>query len=124
MRPLLLADNLAEGDLMKTTTSLYDVAEQSPNTEEHWKPIWKPASRRLMEDAVLHCKLWGDIARAQGMTQVPEIRGFSRESLLQGPLSGRAQPGALDTILRVVNGLPRLKVDAGVRSEVEVLELC
>jgi probable addiction module antidote protein len=68
-------------------------------------------------DAAFIAKALGDIARAQGMSQVAKDSGLSRESLYKA-LSGERSP-SFDTILKVVTALG-LKLSASVRSEVEV----
>ena len=68
-------------------------------------------------DAAFIAKAMGDIAGAQGMTQVARDSGLSRESLYRA-LSGDRRP-SFDTILRVVSALG-LKLSAGVRDEHEV----
>jgi probable addiction module antidote protein len=68
-------------------------------------------------DAAFIAKALGDIARAQGMTQVARDSGLSRESLYKA-LSGERSP-SFDTILKVVSALG-LKLSASVRSEAEV----
>ncbi|WP_254953484.1 MULTISPECIES: addiction module antidote protein [unclassified Cyanobium] len=68
-------------------------------------------------DASFIAKALGDIARAQGMTQVARDSGLSRESLYKA-LSGERSP-SLDTILKVVSALG-LKLSASVRSEARV----
>ena len=67
--------------------------------------------------AAFIAKALGDIARAQGMTQVARESGLSRESLYKA-LSGERSP-SFDTILKVVSALG-LKLSASVRSEAEV----
>ena len=67
--------------------------------------------------AAFTAKALGDIARAQGMSQVARDSGLSRESLYK-TLSGERSP-SFDTILKVVTVLG-LKLSAGVRSEAEV----
>ena len=54
-------------------------------------------------DAAFIAKALGDIARAQGMTQVARDADLSRESLYKA-LSGTRSPD-FDTILRVVDAL-------------------
>lgn len=54
-------------------------------------------------DAALIAKALGDIARAQGMAQVAQDAGLSRESLNKA-LSGERSP-SFDTILKVVRAL-------------------
>ena len=68
-------------------------------------------------DAAFIAKALGDIARAQGMTQVARDSGLSRESLYKA-LSGERSP-SFDTILKVVTALG-LKLSASVRNEAEV----
>jgi probable addiction module antidote protein len=62
-------------------------------------------------------KALGDIARAQGMTQVARDSGLSRESLYKA-LSEERSP-SFDSILKVVLALG-LRLSASVRSEAEV----
>ncbi|MCT0203017.1 putative addiction module antidote protein [Synechococcus sp. CS-602] len=101
---------------MKTTTSLYDVAEHL-RTPEDMAAYLEACIEEADGDAVFIAKALGDIARAQGMTQVARDSGLSRESLYRA-LSGERSP-SFDTILKVVTALG-LKLSAGVRSEVEV----
>ncbi|MBS3911121.1 MAG: putative addiction module antidote protein [Hydrogenophaga sp.] len=54
-------------------------------------------------DAAFVAKALGDIARAQGMTQVARDAGLFRESLYKA-LSGERSP-SFDTILKVINAL-------------------
>jgi len=61
-------------------------------------------------DAAFIAKALGDIARAQGMSQVAREAGLSRESLYKA-LSGERTP-SFDTILRVIRALG-LKLHAG-----------
>jgi probable addiction module antidote protein len=68
-------------------------------------------------DAALIGKAQGDIARAQGMTQVARDAGLSRESLYK-VLSGERCP-SFDTILKIVSALG-LKLSASVRQEAEM----
>ncbi|APD47899.1 putative addiction module antidote protein [Synechococcus sp. SynAce01] len=102
--------------MMKTTTSLYDVAEHL-RTPEDMAAYLEACIEEADGDAVFIAKALGDIARAQGMTQVARDSGLSRESLYRA-LSGERSP-SFDTILKVVTALG-LKLSAGVRSEVEV----
>ncbi len=101
---------------MKTTTSLYDVAEHL-RTPEDMAAYLEACIEEADGDAAFIAKALGDIARAQGMTQVARDSGLSRESLYRA-LSGERSP-SFDTILKVVTALG-LKLSAGVRSEVEV----
>lgn len=101
---------------MKTTTTLYGVAEHLRTPEEmaaHLEACIEEADG----DTAFIAKALGDIARAQGMTQVARESGLSRESLYKA-LSGERSP-SFDTILRVASTLG-LKLSASVRSEAEV----
>jgi probable addiction module antidote protein len=101
---------------MKTTTTLYDVAEYL-RTPEEMAAYLEACIEEADGDAAFIAKALGDIARAQGMTQVARDSGLSRESLYKA-LSGERSP-SFDTILKVVAALG-LKLSASVRSEVEV----
>jgi len=101
---------------MKTTTSLWDVAEHL-RTPEEMAAYLEACIEEADGDAAFIAKALGDIARAQGMTQVARDSGLSRESLYKA-LSGERSP-SFDTILKVVSALG-LKLSASVRSEVEV----
>ena len=68
-------------------------------------------------DSAFIAKALGDIARAQGMTDIARQSGLSRESLYKA-LSGERSP-SFDTVLKVISALG-LKLSAGVRDEVEV----
>ncbi len=101
---------------MKTTTSPYVVAEHL-RTPEEMAAYLEACIEEADGDAAFIAKALGDIARAQGMTQVARDSGLSRESLYKA-LSGERSP-SFDTILKVVTALG-LKLSASVRSEVEV----
>ena len=101
---------------MKTTTTLYDVAEHL-RTPEDMAAYLEACIEEADGDAAFIAKALGDIARAQGMTQVARDSGLSRESLYKA-LSGERSP-SFDTILKVVPALG-LKLSASVRSEAEV----
>ena len=101
---------------MKTTTTPYDVAEHL-RTPEEMAAYLEVCIEEADGDAAFIAKALGDIARAQGMTQVARDSGLSRESLYKA-LSGERSP-IFDTILKVVTALG-LKLSASVRSEVEV----
>jgi probable addiction module antidote protein len=101
---------------MKTTTTPYDVAEHL-RTPEEMAAYLEVCIEEADGDAAFIAKALGDIARAQGMTQVARDSGLSRESLYKA-LSGERSP-SFDTILKVVTALG-LKLSASVRSEVEV----
>ena len=101
---------------MKITTSPYDVAEHL-RTPEEMAAYLEVCIEEADGDAAFIAKALGDIARAQGMTQVARDSGLSRESLYKA-LSGERSP-SFDTILKVVTALG-LKLSASVRSEVEL----
>ena len=84
---------------MKTTTTLYDVAEHL-RTPEEMAAYLEACIEEADGDAAFIAKALGDIARAQGMTQVARDSGLSRESLYKA-LSGERSP-SFDTILKVV----------------------
>ena len=101
---------------MKTTTTLYDVAEHL-RTPEEMAAYLQACIEEADGDAAFIAKALGDIARAQGMTQVARDSGLSRESLYKA-LSGERSP-SFDTILKVVTALG-LKLSASVRNDAEV----
>jgi len=101
---------------MKVTTSPYDVAEHL-RTPEEMAAYLEACIEEADGDVAFIAKALGDIARAQGMTQVARDSGLSRESLYKA-LSGERSP-SFDTILKVVSALG-LKLSASVRSETEV----
>jgi probable addiction module antidote protein len=101
---------------MKTKTNPWDVAEHL-RTPEEMAAYLEACIEEADGDAAFIAKALGDIARAQGMTQVAKDSGLSRESLYKA-LSGERSP-SFDTILKVVTALG-LKLSASVRSEVEV----
>ena len=101
---------------MKTTTTPYDVADHL-RTPEEMAAYLEACIEESDGDAAFIAKALGDIARAQGMTQVARESGLSRESLYKA-LSGERSP-SFDTILKVVSALG-LKLSARVRSEAEV----
>jgi probable addiction module antidote protein len=102
---------------MKTTTTLYDVAEHL-RTPEEMAAYLEACIEEADGDAAFIAKALGDIARAQGMTQVARDSGLSRESLYKA-LSGERSP-SFDTILKVVTALG-LKLSASVRNDAEVV---
>jgi probable addiction module antidote protein len=67
-------------------------------------------------DAAFIAKALGDIARAQGMTQIARQTGLSRESLYKA-LSGDRSP-SFDTVLKVISALG-LKLSAEVQEKAE-----
>ena len=101
---------------MKTKTSPWDVAEHL-RTPEEMAAYLDACIEEADGDASFIAKALGDIARAQGMTQVARDSGLSRESLYKA-LSGERSP-SFDTILKVVSALG-LKLGASVRSEAKV----
>ena len=101
---------------MKTTTTLYDVAEHL-RTPEEMAAYLEACIEEADGDAAFIAKALGDIARAQGMSQVARDSGLSRESLYKA-LSGERSP-SFDTILKVVTALG-LKLSASVRNDAEV----
>jgi probable addiction module antidote protein len=101
---------------MKTKTSPWDVAEHL-RTPKEMAAYLEACIEEADGDAAFIAKALGDIARAQGMTQVAKDSGLSRESLYKA-LSGERSP-SFDTILKVVTALG-LKLSASVRSEIEV----
>ena len=101
---------------MKTTTTLYDVAEHL-RTPEEMAAYLEACIEEAAGDAAFIAKALGDIARAHGMTQVARDSGLSRESLYKA-LSGERSP-SFDTILKVVTALG-LKLSASVRNDAEV----
>ena len=68
-------------------------------------------------DAAFIAKALGDIARAQGMTEIARQTGLSRESLYEA-LSGERSP-SFDTVLKVISAFG-LNLNAVVRDEAEV----
>ncbi len=101
---------------MKTKTSPWDVAEHL-RTPAEMAAYLEACIEEADGDVAFIAKALGDIARAQGMTQVARDSGLSRESLYKA-LSGERSP-SFDTILKVVSALG-LKLSASVRSEVQV----
>ena len=101
---------------MNTTTNTYDVADYL-RTPEDMAAYLEACIEEADGDAAFIAKALGDIARAQGMTQVARDAGLSRESLYKA-LSGERSP-SFDTILKVISALG-LKLSASVRQEAEV----
>ena len=100
---------------MNTNTSAYDVSDYL-RTPEDMAAYLEACIEEADGDATFIAKALGDIARAQGMTQVARDAGLSRESLYKA-LSGERSP-SFDTILKVVSALG-LKLSASVRQEAE-----
>ncbi len=84
------------------TTTRYDVAEHL-RTPEEMAMYLDACIEESDGDATFIAKALGDIARAQGMAQVAEKSGLSRESLYKS-LSGERVP-SFDTILKVTHAL-------------------
>ena len=101
---------------MKTTTSTYDVATYL-RTPEEMAAYLEACIEEADGDAAFIAKALGDIARAQGMSQLARDARLSRESLYKA-LSGERSP-SFDTVLKVVSALG-LKLSASVRQEAEV----
>lgn len=88
--------------MTKTKTMAYDVAEHLRTPEE--MALYLDACIEESDgDAAFIAKALGDIARAQGMTQVAKNAGMSRESLYKS-LSGERVPD-FSTILKVTKAL-------------------
>ncbi len=88
--------------MTKTKTTHYDVAEHLRTPEE--MALYLDACIEESDgDAAFIAKALGDIARAQGMTQVAKNAGLSRESLYKS-LSGERVPD-FSTILKVTKAL-------------------
>ncbi len=86
----------------KVVTTRYDVAKHLRSPEE--MAAYLEASIEEAEgDSAFIAKALGDIARAQGMSQIAKDTGLSRESLYKS-LSGERTP-SFDTILKVVHAL-------------------
>lgn len=88
--------------MAKTNSSRYDVAEHL-RTPEEMAAYLEASMEEANGDAAFIAKALGDIARAQGMTQVARDAGLSRESLYKA-LSGERAP-SFDTVLKVMNAL-------------------
>ena len=86
----------------KTFTTPYDVAEHL-RTPEEMAAYLEVCLEEANGDAAFVAKALGDIARAQGMSQVARDAGLSRESLYKA-LSGERSP-TFDTILKVMGAL-------------------
>lgn len=96
----------------KTQTSRYDITEHL-RTPEEMAAYLEASFEEANGDATFIAKALGDIARANGMTQVARDAGLSRESLYKA-LSGERSPD-FDTILRVMNALG-LQLNASVKA--------
>lgn len=88
--------------MQKTITTPYDVAEHL-RTPEEMAEYLEACIEEAGDDAAFIAKALGDIARAQGMSQVARNAGMSRESLYKS-LSGERTP-EFGTILKVMGAL-------------------
>jgi len=86
----------------KVKTTPYDVAEHIRNPEDAAAYL-EACLEETDADSSFIAKALGDIARAQGMSQVAKETGLSRESLYKA-LSGERNPG-FDTVLKVMKAL-------------------
>ena len=101
---------------MEIKTLPYDVAE-TLRTPDEMAAYLEACIEEADGDAAFIAKALGDIARAQGMTQIAHQTGLSRESLYKA-LSGDRSP-SFDTVLKVIAALG-LKLSAGVQEKAEV----
>ncbi len=101
---------------MEIKTLPYDVAE-TLRTPDEMAAYLEACIEEADGDAAFIAKALGDIARAQGMTQIARQTGLSRESLYKA-LSGDRSP-SFDTVLKVISALG-LKLSAGVQEKAEV----
>ena len=101
---------------MDINTLPYDVAE-TLRTPDEMAAYLEACIEEADGDAAFMTKALGDIARAQGMTQIARQTGLSRESLYKA-LSGDRSP-SFDTVLKVMTSLG-LKLSAGVQEKAEV----
>ena len=102
---------------MEIKTLLYDVAE-TLRTPDEMAAYLEACIEEADGDAAFIAKALGDIARAQGMTQIARQTGLSRESLYKA-LSGDRSP-SFDTVLKVISALG-LKLSAGVQEKAEAV---
>jgi probable addiction module antidote protein len=101
---------------MEIKTLPYDVAE-TLRTPDEMAAYLEACIEESDGDAAFIAKALGDIARAQGMTQIARQTGLSRESLYKA-LSGDRSP-SFHTVLKVISALG-LKLSAGVQEKTEV----
>jgi probable addiction module antidote protein len=101
---------------MNIKTLPYDVAE-TLRTPDEMAAYLEACIEEADGNAAFIAKALGDIARAQGMTQIARQTGLSRESLYKA-LSGDRSP-SFDTVLKVMNALG-LKLSAGVQEKAEL----
>ena len=98
---------------MEIRTLPYEVAK-TLRTPDEMAAYLEACIEEAEGDAAFIAKALGDIARAQGMTEIARQSGLSRESLYKS-LSGDRNP-SFDTVLKVISALG-LKLSAGVRDE-------
>ncbi len=101
---------------MNIKTLPYDVAE-TLRTPDGMAAYLEACIEEADGDAAFIAKALGDIARAQGMTQIARQTGLSRESLYKA-LSGDRSP-SFDTVLKVMTAFG-LKLSARVQEKAEV----
>jgi probable addiction module antidote protein len=101
---------------MEIRTLPYDVAK-TLRTPDEMAAYLEACIEEAEGDATFIAKALGDIARAQGMTEISRQTGLSRESLYKS-LSGDRNP-SFDTVLKVISALG-LKLSASVRDEAGV----
>jgi len=104
------------GDMMKTRTTPYDVAEH-PRTPEEMAAYLEACIEEADGDPVFITKALGDIARVLGMSQLARDAGLSRERLYKSLFGERSHSFA--PILKAVSAIG-LKLSANVKTEVEV----
>ena len=100
---------------MELKTLAYDVAE-TLRTPDEMAAYLEACIEEANGDAAFIAKALGDMARAQGMTEIARQTGLSRESLYKA-LSGERSP-SFDTVLKVISALG-LKLSAGVGDAAE-----
>jgi probable addiction module antidote protein len=100
---------------MEIKTLPYDVAE-TLRTPDEMAAYLEACIEEADGDAAFIAKALGDIARAQGMTQIARQTGLSRESLYKA-LSGDRSP-SFDTVLKVISALG-LTLSAEVQEKAE-----
>lgn len=88
--------------MTKTITQRFEVSDYL-RTPEDMAAYLEAALLEAGDDAAFVAKALGEIARAQGMAQVAQAAGMSRESLYKA-LSGQRNPG-FATILKVMKAL-------------------
>ena len=97
----------------KTITAPYDVADYL-QTPEDMADYLDASIEEARGDVAFIARAIGDIARAEGISQVAQRTGISCESLAE-ELSGNGTP-SLDTVLKVLRAL-------GLRLNIETIAL-